>query len=169
MKVCHLNARSLHKHIDDVRNDLNYLASDILVFTETRFSPFDEDEMYKINGFQLFRNDAMFNEHDNRRPYYGTAVYSKIPFSDGYPYSTNINGVEFTVVKVANNEDLTIIGVYRSPKVPCAHLCSALEDILRVNSLQKNIIIGDFNVNWMVDAERHHCTMFWLVKMVISN
>ena len=154
LKVCHLNARSLHKHIKDIRSDLNYLASDIGIFTETRFSPFDDDEMYTINGFQPFRNDDMFNRNDNRRPYHGTAVYSKIPFVQGYPYSHNINGIEFTVIKVINHEDLTMIGVYRSPHVSLTHLCSALHDIVGENILQHNIIIGDFNVNWMVDTER---------------
>ena len=78
LNVCHLNARSLHKHIEDVRNYLNYSSCDIAIFTETRFSPFDDDEMYTINRFQLFRNDAMLNHNDNRRPYHGTAVYSKV-------------------------------------------------------------------------------------------
>lgn len=32
IKVCFLNARSLHKHIDDVRADLNYLKTDINIF-----------------------------------------------------------------------------------------------------------------------------------------
>ena len=45
LKVCHLNARSLHKHIDDVRKDFNYSCCDIAIFTETRFSSHDDDEM----------------------------------------------------------------------------------------------------------------------------
>ena len=57
-KICHLNARSLHKHIDDVRKDFNYNSCDVAIFTETRFSPHDNDEMYAINGFQLFRNNV---------------------------------------------------------------------------------------------------------------
>ena len=44
--------------------------------------------------------------------------------------------------------------MYRSPKVSLAHLRSALENILTINSLQNNIVVGDFNVNWMADAER---------------
>lgn len=32
IKVCFLNARSLHKHIDDVRADLNFLNTDISIF-----------------------------------------------------------------------------------------------------------------------------------------
>ena len=119
LKVCFLNARSLHKHIDDVRHDFNFTSSDIAIFTETRISLFDNDELYTINGFQLFRNDGDMTYYNNGRPYGGTIVYSKIPFVEGYPYSHNVNGIEFTVVKVTSNDDLTIIAVYRSPKNSC--------------------------------------------------
>ncbi len=32
-KLCYLNARSLHKHIDDVRHDLNFTNADISIFS----------------------------------------------------------------------------------------------------------------------------------------
>ena len=54
LKVCYLNLRSLHKHIEDVRKDINYSSTDISVFSETRFSPLDPDDMYNINGYKLF-------------------------------------------------------------------------------------------------------------------
>ena len=100
LKLCYLNARSLHKHIEDVRNDFNYLSSDIAVFTETRFNPIEPNEMYTIDGFQLFRNDS-HSCVNNGRPYYGTAVYSRVPLVAGYPYSHNINSIEFTMIKVS--------------------------------------------------------------------
>ena len=154
LKVCYLNARSLHKHIEDIRKDFNYSSSDIAIFTETRFGTYDDEEMYNIDGYQLFRNDDLANQDNNRRPYGGTAVYSRIPFVEGYPYSHNINGIEFTIIKVVNNPNFTVIGVYRSPKIPVRHLCSALVEIVADETLQPNIILGDFNVNWMVDTER---------------
>ncbi len=63
LKICYLNARSLHKHIEDVtdvQKDINYSSTDILIFSETRFSPLDADEMYSIDGYRLFRNDMHF-------------------------------------------------------------------------------------------------------------
>ena len=65
LKICHLNARSLHKHIDDVCKDFNYSSCNIAIFTETRFSPHNDDEMYAIDGFQLFRNDALMSTNQN--------------------------------------------------------------------------------------------------------
>ena len=69
-----------------------------------------------------------------------------------YPYSNNINGIEFTVIKVNSYEHINIIAVYRSPQVPLTHLCSALQHI--VDHSSHNIFIGDFNVNWLVEVER---------------
>ena len=56
LKVYYLNARSVHKHIQDLHSDLNYLSADINIFAETRFCFQDTDEMYYIPGYELFRN-----------------------------------------------------------------------------------------------------------------
>ena len=52
LKICYLNARSLHKHIEDVQH-----YNDITIFIETRFSQNYPDEMYAIKCYELFRND----------------------------------------------------------------------------------------------------------------
>ena len=110
--------------------------------------------MYNIDCYHaLFRNHST-NMVGNRRPFGGTAVYSKVPFVDGYPRICNINGVEFTVVKVTNHENHTVIGVYRSPQVPVRQFCMALNDILTEHGSHNTIILGDFNVNWMVEKQR---------------
>jgi hypothetical protein len=79
-KLCFLNARSLHRHID-VRKDLNYSSTDICIFSETRFNHSDRDSMYVINGYSLFRNDS--HSTHNTRPYGCTAVYIHIAFIPG--------------------------------------------------------------------------------------
>ena len=57
-KLCYLNTRSLHRHIDDICKDLNYSSTDISIFSETRFINSDHDNMYTIDGYNLFRNDS---------------------------------------------------------------------------------------------------------------
>ena len=103
LKICYLNARSLHKHIEDVRKDINYLSADIAIFTETRFSQHDPNEMYAIEGYELFRNDETSNVN---RPYHGTAVYSRLRMFNGYPCATNCHGIEVTVAKTVEHPDL---------------------------------------------------------------
>ena len=56
LKICYLNARSLHRHIEDIRKDLNYSSTDVSIFSETRFTHSDHDSMYTIDGYSLFRN-----------------------------------------------------------------------------------------------------------------
>ena len=114
LKICYLNARSLHKHIDDVRTDINYLSADILIFIEMRFKPHDRYEMYAIEGYELFRNDETSNVN---RPYHGTAVYSRLRMLNGYPYARNCHGIELTIAKTVEHPDLIMIGIYRSPRV----------------------------------------------------
>ena len=46
LEICYLNARSLHRHIEDIRKDLNYSSSDISIFLETRFTRSDRDSLY---------------------------------------------------------------------------------------------------------------------------
>ena len=59
-KVSFLNARSLHKHIEDVRRDINYSQTDISIFSETRFTQLDNDNLYLLEDgkYTLSRNDA---------------------------------------------------------------------------------------------------------------
>ena len=49
---------------------------------------------------------------------------------------------------------VTNIGIYRSPKIPVQQLCHALHEVLSFTSSQFNIIVGDFNVNWLDDCRR---------------
>ena len=156
LKICCLNARSRHKHIEDVRKDFNFISADLAIFSKTRLSPFDDDDddTYIIDGFQLFQNDGDMSHHSNGRPYGGTAVYRKISFVERYPYRRNINGIEFTIIKITTRQELTIIGVYRLPRIAASVLCSALVDVVTQDTSEQNIIIGDFNIDWMAESQR---------------
>ena len=151
LKICYLNARSLHKHIEDVRKDINYLSADITIFTETRFSQNDPDEMYAIEGYELFRNDENSNVN---RPYHGTAVYSRLRMLNGYPCARNCHGIEVTIARTVEHPDLIIIGIYRSPRVVLSSLLSAIRTTLEENPSFQVIFMGDFNVNWLDEVER---------------
>ena len=51
--------------------------------------------------------------------------------------------------------DWTIVGIYRSPKVPVRQLCQAIVETLNSITPDNNIIIlGDFNINRLVETER---------------
>ena len=151
LKISYLNARSLHKHIDDVRKDINYSSADILIFTETRFSPLDLNETHAIEGHELFRNDDILNV---TRPFHGTAVYSRLPKLNGYPCARNYHGVEITILKTVECPHLMVIGIYTSPKLVLSSLMAAIRATLNENHSSKVIVIGDFNVNWFDEVAR---------------
>lgn len=157
-KMCFLNARSLHRHIEDVRKDLNYSATDVNIFSETRFSHFDCDNLYLIKDEQytLFRNDAPSRNSQNTciRPFGGTAVYSRLDYYPGYPYCSNRNDVDITILRFMIIPHVTIVAVYRSPSVSVRETCDAIKDTLNSLPTQFNIFIGDFNVNWFSDSQR---------------
>ena len=134
LKICYLNTRSLHKHIED-----------ILIFTETRFSPHDPDEMYAIEGYELFRHDDISNVN---RPYHGTAICSRLPMFNRYPCARIYHGVEITILKTVEYLQLMVIGIYRSPKLALSSLLAAIHATLQENHSSNVIVIGDFNVNW---------------------
>ena len=114
LKVCYLNARSVHRHIQDIHKDLYYSPTDINISAETRFSSKDSNATYNVNDYDLFRNDNPNSRNGSRR-YGGTAVYSRTPYLPGYPYSQNIQGVEMTVISCINSIQHTTNVVYSLP------------------------------------------------------
>ena len=101
--------------------------------------------MYTIDGYSLFRNDGQSN--NTTRPSGGTAVYSRIQFIPGHPYREMI-------MKCMYTPHITIIGVYRSPKVPITLFCIALREVLSHLATQYSVFIGDFNLNWVNETDK---------------
>jgi len=81
-------------------------------------------------------------------------VYNRIPYLSGYAYCHNIHGIEVSVIEITSHEDWTILGIYRSLKVPVRQLCQAMSEVLNGISLGNIIIVGDFNINWLIETER---------------
>ena len=152
INVCFLNARSLHKHIDDVRNDPYYTNSDMCIFVEMQFHRTDSNSMYPIEGYNLYRNDR--HSANNTRPYGGTAIYSRVNIKCAYPYCHNIHGIEVTVVRLML-PNVAIVALYRSPKITVQQMCTALKEIIDSLPSTAYVIPGDFNVNWFSQSDRH--------------
>ena len=51
-------------------------------------------------------------------------------------------------------ENWTIMGIYRSPKVSVSQLCEAISEVLNTILNDNSIIVGDFNINWLIETER---------------
>lgn len=147
IKFMFLNARSLHKHFFDVKNDINFFLPHVAIFAETRFCVIDRNEEYEVDNFTLFRNDGMIVE--NQRSFYSIAVYHSIKCCAGYPKCYNILDVEIVITKYKCLPSVIIAGIYKSPSVPLRQFYEALRRLhySLLNCEPYRVIIGDFNVN----------------------
>ena len=57
VKILFQNARSLHLHVDNVLGDFSVQEADINIFIETALCSRDNNNVYSLEGFKLFRND----------------------------------------------------------------------------------------------------------------
>ncbi len=158
-RLCYLNTRSLHKHIDDIQHDLNFINTDMNIFFKTRFMSLGNDMRYNSNNYSLFRNGS---HSMSSRPFGGKAVFTRVEFLPGYQRCHNVNGIEITMMKVMILPHVTIIGIYRSPRIPVQQLYAALNEVLSICTSQFNIFIGDFNVNWLDDSNRRPLYSFFV-------
>lgn len=160
IKVLFHNVRSLHLHFDDIKCDYNVQAADVNIFVETRLCHSDNNAIYEIDHFKLFRND--FCPQSNVRTAYGTAIYIKNSIKcTSEPYRCNFNDVEITVCIVHEPiPNLHIIGIYRSKaKVNLQNFVTAINHVLDTVICDCNtptVILGDFNVDLM-DQRSSQC------------
>ena len=51
---------------------------------------------------------------------------------------------------------ITITAIYRSPNVPVMQFCRALKEVLILSLTRYNVLIEDFNVDWLNTTEREN-------------
>ena len=162
LKVSFLNARSLHKHFDDVKHDHSMQCSDIMAFCETRLYEHEQD-IYRFEGYNLHMNCQPQNSQ-NVRPHLGLAVYVK----------EGIDVLDVTCLRFSDNEYLILKFIYRSVVVQAvvlyrksaSNMQQFFRDISKISEYldpsNKLLVIGDFNcdMNTSFDAKvtiESHC------------
>ena len=166
-KVSFQNVRSLHLHIADVISDYNVKAANINMFVESALCSNDNNELYQIPGFHLYRND--FNPDGTRTPY-GTAVYVKDNMQLILePSRCNYNHVEITLLKVNKPiNNLHIVAIYRSKsKVRISMFIDALKHLHSTYIKDPNtpvLILGDFNVNLFENTSDENTLCKYLIE-----
>lgn len=64
------NAKSLHKHLFDIKLEPSVLAADVIGIAESWLCELDTEEDFTLEGFTMFRNDA-----SHVRSHHGIVVY----------------------------------------------------------------------------------------------
>ncbi|XP_062615034.1 uncharacterized protein LOC134276764 [Saccostrea cucullata] len=75
LKIMFNNARSLHKHFDEIKYEPNVVASDVIGFSETRLTINDEQNFMMEGYLPLFNHEK---RKDSNRPHHGTALSQRI-------------------------------------------------------------------------------------------
>lgn len=146
LKIGFLNARSVHAHILQIKNDHNLLSMDILAFAESRLCSIDDNNVYNLPGYQIYRNDQ--DSPSNKRPPHGLIIYLRENLKDSttlYHYTSSHFETSYLQISPLN---LNIIFLYRSPHYPIRQLFEQLKTISEeLIPTYKTIIIGDFNLD----------------------
>ena len=143
------NIRSLQKLCEDLVSDSIIVHSEILILQETMTTP---NDTFTIPGHSLVcRVDGKA-----RTPGSGKHIYSRNSVichtKLAHTSSHSTGNIETTVIEYFDpcitQETVTLVSVYRSPRIPLQYLISNLDEILSKIHLSPHcVIIGDFNVD----------------------
>ena len=113
LKVIYNNTRSYKRHYDDIKDNHDILAADIVFLVDTWLTSHDNTEKYSITNLNAYQLD----QHGSSKPYHGLIVYvhkySQVIDITLFPGAAT-EGVCVTVKKFSTV--FTIIGVYISPQ-----------------------------------------------------
>lgn len=146
LTICLLNIRSLKKHSIDVKHDSNIMNSDLIAFTEIQLLPHSNDSEIKndLHPFTLYRQD-----HPTDR-YCSLALCTKntIQACD-QEYFPLVNAVKLTIINNTTQRSCTVLVLYRKNSSNISQYVQDLSNILNSNAI--DMILGDFNINYLND------------------
>ena len=165
-QIAFLNARSLHKHICDVRHDFGLMACDMVAFCETRLMLSDiVDTTYILPEYALsVYEGGVFSEGPSvSRSHYGLAVYSRLSVKQSFqPVAMSKQlPLECVVTRVDLKPDivLNVVCLYRQgsssvQQFKCAFelLKQKLDSIDSDDCQQYTLVMGDFNLDWLQES-----------------
>ena len=145
--VCHLNAQSLVKKVDELKYLFEESGIEIICISETWFDQNMPDSVFCLNNYVLYRADRL--KHAG-----GAAIYIKKSIcckiiSKSPPESK----IEYLFIEVLSGNNKLLIGTVYRPN--CLIETSFLIDYIQNISLNYNdiIISGDFNSNVLRDKQ----------------
>lgn len=145
LKICHINSQSLKNKIDEFRYIFESSSVDIICISETWFKPCYTDNLFNMNGYNLFRCDR--HSHGG-----GVAIYIKNSIkSRSISNSRTEDEIEYLFIEVVQGVEKLLIGsIYRPNRN--VNISSFTELLHTISLPYSNIILtGDFNCNVLCD------------------
>lgn len=111
LKICHINAQSLPRKIDEFRYLFESSDVDVICVSETWFSDWHNNEVVYVNGYNLFRVDRIDRGG-------GVAIFVKSGISCKLNCkSLNLSSIEYLFLVITTKSDRILLGcVYRPNK-----------------------------------------------------
>ena len=146
LKICHINAQSLLRKMDEFKSVFEKSGVDIICVSETWFSPTMHDNPVKLIGFKLFRADR--DTHAG-----GVAIYVRQGISCKVVIKSNQSCLsEFIFLEVRSDlSKLLLCCAYRKHRtVDFSEVINILENI----SIEYTdvIVVGDLNSNILTNS-----------------
>ena len=152
-RLTFLNARSLHRHLLDLKNDFNFQVAEVICFCETRFDDRDTSESTSLNGFHQYRQDSKVHTNQNQRTPYGMALYTSEKLHID-PSSLTSDNIEIMLSEINRTEiKIILVNIYSPPKTTTKTLIKVLTNIHHtyLNPVF-SVIMGDFNIDMNSDS-----------------
>ena len=151
INFCHSNAESVSAHLHDLQTAVFDNQLHVLGISESFLKPTIASRLVEIPGFKLFRVDRLSIDRG------GVAIYvhesisvrevCRSPQSEIY-----VKRPEFLFLELSVGRSKLLCGtIYSVPH--CGHWSDVEEAILNCNNTyDATIIMGDFNINWLVSC-----------------
>ena len=146
LKIAHINARSLPKHIDEVKRLLLATDFDILAISETFIKTATPKHLFKIGGYKFFHKDRIAKNGGGIGLFVRDQIKVKLINLPQVILHPEVLFVELTI-----NQTKIAVGVlYKPPKIPYGIFATMHETLAYISTkYTHNIILGDMNVNYL--------------------
>lgn len=142
LRVCHINAQSLFKKIDEFRALFVGSNVDVVCVTESWFKTGVMDETYALHGYRIFRGDR------HNRIGGGVAIYIRNSLATKFLINSPPgNPLQYCFVEVVCERKKCLLGVVYRPNsyFDLTPIFNLLENYSP--NYWKTIVCGDFNCN----------------------
>ena len=131
MRISFLNCRSIKNKFENIKKDISLLKSDLIILTETWLEEYQNLDDYKLPDY-----NESFNIGGRGK---GMASYFTTSFS--HKHDVKEDGFSISMLQ---NDEIDVVGVYRSQAGDMTDLIEKLDDIIDDN--KTTIVGGDMNI-----------------------
>jgi hypothetical protein len=150
--IAHINARSLNKNIEELREIIYKTSFDAVAISETWLTKNSPHDRFELNNFTIFRNDRVNKRGGGVLWYIRDHYKAKVikTFS-----SAAIPEMLWVEVSTAGKK-LALGCLYRPPKLPYGVFANLYDSLISIYAkYEHTILVGDFNCN-MLDLNSYN-------------